>query len=200
MAVVAIEKGKVVKLFELVGFKTASKWTAEKLAESIRDLKDIADKESKIPDADATATRDTILAALEAGDTVELIAGAEPEAAAAAPKEAKAPKEPKPPKEPKAPKPPKEPKPPKAPKEPKPPKEPKAKVPTIPHYAGQVLAKHGVDKPVDDAMVAEVHALAGRENYKETISLLRRGRQIVQGFLAGAPAAIPAAPIEPAAK
>ena len=177
-----------------IGWKAAGTWDGEKLKERMKKIPSTVDEDTELPDEEQS-NLDLVLAALEAGEEVEVVeeeaeAPAKPakkkpvEKAAesgekpvkkAAKKAAPAEEEEEAPAKPA-----------KKAKEPKPEK-PKStgvrKSKTRPYVGGSIIKKYGLDAGITEAMVAEVDSEFGEANPRETKFVLRNAWHAIRGYL-----------------
>jgi len=76
MATLEVTREQVVKVFEAVGFRMASKWEPEKMQEKLEMINEIVDPDVQVEDEVIEAALLSIIQAAEAGDTITVVESA----------------------------------------------------------------------------------------------------------------------------
>lgn len=193
-----VYRSMAVAIMVALGFKTAEKWPADKLAEKVNKLNEQVDADTKLDDAIMQGELTKILKKIAAEQTVTIIPDVEEDAPAPA-KPAKAPAKAAPAAEAEEAAPAKAPakpaKPTAAPgsgktttKAPKAAKEPRETIPGVrnsrsrPYLAGLIIKKHTRDAGITDVMVKELDAAYGKENPAESLFCLRNAWHAIRGY------------------
>lgn len=196
MSTVKIDKKEAITLFEALGQTTAEKWNEKRMAGKLAKIADFVDDDVKLSKG-TEATLDKVLAAIEAGDDIEVVDGVEEAPAKGKGKKAAKP-EPEPEPEPApakkkaaAPAPAEKPAKEKKPTKPAKDDDGTAKIPgvretrTRPFLAGCLIKENGMGAGITDAMVAELDKQYGKTNPAESLFCLRNAWHSIRGYEEG---------------
>lgn len=178
-----IARTAALAIFSGLGMASADKWNAKRMSAKLAKVDEMVDANTKLEDKAADKNLGLVLKAIAAQEEIEVTDDAAP---APAP-EAKAAKKTAAPVVPPAEgavdmKGKKATKAPAAPKEPKAPSIPGVReTKTRPYLAGVIIAKHGMDAGITEAMAAELDTAYGKKNPTESLFCLRNAWHAVRG-------------------
>ncbi len=184
MATQVITKTAALALFTALGMTNADKWNAKRLAAKLAKVDEMVDANTKLEDKAADKTLTAVLKAIAVNEEIVVAENAEEKAATPAPvadkkvnlakaiaanKEEHSGKKPKAEKTPKA-------------------EKPKAlttpgvrETKTRPYLAGVIIAKHGAEAGITEAMAKELDVAYGKTNPTESLFCLRNAWHAVRG-------------------